>query len=58
MKKLTRDKMRNIIGGDAVLSVNGAAPCVAVGTLCNSGDICCDNGGYQGKCPSQESAKS
>ncbi len=58
MKKLSRDEMKNVMGGDVVQTIEGDRGCVKTGESCNRGDTCCDSTkGYQGKCESKENAK-
>jgi hypothetical protein len=61
MKKLERDQMRKVFGGDQTVedvidddsSEEAEAGCVRRGRYCNRGQKCCKGG----TCPSQESAK-
>ena len=56
MKKLKREEIKTLQGGTNPVFEDGA--CCKTGDYCNSGQKCCDSTkGYQGKCPSQESAK-
>ena len=54
MKKLKREDMKNLSGG----YVAPGGECCKTGEYCTRGQKCCDSTkGYQGVCPSQESAK-
>ncbi len=56
MKKLKREDLKTLLGGNDVPIEEGG--CCKTGDYCNSGQKCCDSTkGYNGKCPSQESAK-